>query len=291
MAVNGRLQVALLPGGRMHLQDGPIDLVIHATGAPRAVADAYRAATLRTASILDGLCCELQLLRQPNPREAEGAVARLMQDAVRPFTALCFITPMAAVAGAVADTVLESMATFPLGQVTVNNGGDIALHLAPGEALTAGMATRADDARLFGRLRIMAAHPVRGIATSGFGGRSDTFGIADAVTILARTAAQADAAATIVANAVDLPGHPAIQRGPSTRAESDLGDRAVTLGVGKLHPEEIATALDRGAAMARLLRQRGLLDAAALHLRGATRLVQGSPVFDLLATVTSEIVH
>jgi ApbE superfamily uncharacterized protein (UPF0280 family) len=286
MALNPRLQVAMLSGGRLHLHDGPIDLVIHADGAPDAVAEAYRAATLRAATVLDELCHELPLLRAqagPGVTMASGDVARRMQGAVRPFQTNCFITPMAAVAGAVAEAVLEAMLVAPLARATVNNGGDIAIHLAPGQHLVAGLAARPERLQLFGRVRVAAEDEPRGIATSGFGGRSDTFGIADAVTILARSAAAADAAASIVANAVDLPGHSAIRRGPSTRAQSDLGDRPVTHAVGRLDGDEIDQALERGAAMARVLLQRGLVAAAALHLRGATRLVQSGDHFSLAA--------
>lgn len=271
----------MLPGGRLHLQDGPIDLVIQAHGTLDGVAQAYHAAARRAATILDELCAELPSLRRPASSPAAGAVARRMQDAVTPFADSCFITPMAAVAGAVAEAVLEAMPLHALDRVTVNNGGDIALHLAPGRQIVAGLAARPEGLRLFGRVRIAAEHAPRGLATSGLGGRSDTFGIADAVTILARTAAAADAAATMVANAVDLPGHAAIRRGPSTRAQSDLGERPVTHAVGLLTPGEIDTALDRGAAMARVLLARGLIDAAALHLRGATVLVQSSGHFEL----------
>jgi ApbE superfamily uncharacterized protein (UPF0280 family) len=205
-----------------------------------------------------------------------------MQRAVQPYEAECFITPMAAVAGSVAEAVLESMMAAPLERVTVNNGGDIAISLAPGQHVVAGMVARPDQLRLFGQMRIEADHATRGVATSGFGGRSDTFGIADAVTVVARSASEADAAASMVANAVDLPGHPAITRGPSNRAQSDLGDRPVTHSVGALSGEEIAVALERGAVAARTLLARGLLDAAALHLRGVTVLVQGEGRFKLL---------
>ncbi len=277
-----RLQVAMLPGGRLHLHDGPIDLLIQARGAPDAVAAAYRAATRRMRSVLDELCAELPLLRAPLSPTAEGAIARRMQRAVHPFEAECFITPMAAVAGAVADTVLETMVdAAPLDRVTVNNGGDIAVHLAPGQHVVAGLVARPDAPCLFGQVRIDAADPARGLATSGLGGRSDTFGIADAVTILARTAAEADAAATIVANAVDLPGHPAVLRWPSDRADSDLGERPVTHMVGPLAADEISEALEHGAVTAQLLLDRGLLTAAALHLRGQTVLVQSAGHFTL----------
>ncbi len=119
---------------------------------------------------------------------------------------------------------------------------------------------------------IDADDPTRGIATSGRHGRSFSLGIADAVTVLARTAAQADAAATIIANAVDLPGHPAIVRCPAQdlQPDSDLGARLVTRDVGELSAREIAAALEAGAACARKLLAAGLIDGAALRLQGET---------------------
>ena len=89
-----------------------------------------------------------------------------------------------------------------------------------------------------GRVAIEAADQVRGIATSGRHGRSLSFGIANSVTVLAKSAAMADTAATLIANAVDLPGHPAVERRPasSLRDDSDLGERLVVTGVGDLEP-------------------------------------------------------
>jgi ApbE superfamily uncharacterized protein (UPF0280 family) len=127
---------------------------------------------------------------------------------------------------------------------------------------------------------IDADDPSRGIATSGRHGRSFSLGIADAVTVLARTASQADAAATIIANAVDLPEHPAILRAPAhdLQPDSDLGARLVTRGVGRLSCDEVATALDAGATCARALLAAGLIDGAALRLCSETVLVALRPV-------------
>lgn len=270
-------QVALLPDGRrLHLQDGPIDLVIEAFGEEEAVAAAYAAATRRFAGLLDELVSELALLRAQacgNGAELSGVVARRMHAAVAPFAGACFITPMAAVAGAVAEEILQAMRrAAPLARAYVNNGGDIALHLESGQSFALGLVDRPDRPILFARARIAASDPSRGIATSGWRGRSFSLGIADAVTILAATAAQADAAATIVANAVDLPGHPAVERVPATSIapDNDLGERLVTRAVGRLRPEEAAEAIERGLACAGALHDRGLIDAAAIHLQGET---------------------
>lgn len=274
-------QVRLLPDGRrLHLQDGPIDLIIEAFGPRNAVAAAYEAAVRRLTGLLDALCAELPRLRAPagpDQPALSDAVARRMAEAVAPHAARGFITPMAAVAGAVADAVLAAMiaATGPaLARAYVNNGGDIALHLAPGTSFVTGLVDRPDRPGLFATATIAAEDLVRGIATSGARGRSFSRGIADAVTILARDAATADAAATVVANAVDL-DHPGIVRVPACtlQPDSDLGDRLVTRVVPPFLPAEIATALARGVAMAEALRAEGLIAAAALHLQGFTRTV------------------
>ena len=134
-----------------------------------------------------------------------------MHAAVAPFAAEHFITPMAAVAGAVAEEILGAMVrSAGLARAYVNNGGDIALHLEDGEHFTVGLIDRPDARGLMRTTVIGSGDPSRGVATSGRHGRSFSLGIADAVTVLAPTASQADAAATIIANAVDLPGHPAI---------------------------------------------------------------------------------
>jgi len=202
-----------------------------------------------------------------------GTVARRMHRAVAPYAAAHFITPMAAVAGAVADEVLGAMlGVAALDRAYVNNGGDIALHLGPGVAFTIGMVDDPERPGLFGNVRIAAGDGAGGVATSGWRGRSFSLGIADAVTVLARTAAEADAAATIVANAVDLPGHPAVLRVPARdlQPDSDLGERPVTRAVGRLDRHEIDIALAAGMVCAERLVTRGLILGAALHLQGVT---------------------
>jgi ApbE superfamily uncharacterized protein (UPF0280 family) len=264
----------LADGRRLHLQDGPIDLIVEARGSQADLRAAYDAAVRRFTGLLDELCGELPLLRQAaDPAQCllQGKVARRMHDAVVPFAADHFITPMAAVAGAVAEEILAATTeNAQLGRAYVNNGGDIALHLADGEHFTVGLTDRPDASGLLRIVIVDADDPTRGVATSGRHGRSFSLGIADAVTVLARTASQADAAATIVANAVDLPGHPAIVRCPAQdlRPDSDLGARLVTRDVGELSCGEIEDALEAGAGCARKLLAAGLIDGAALWLHG-----------------------
>jgi ApbE superfamily uncharacterized protein (UPF0280 family) len=273
--------------GRLHLQHGPIDLVIGVDGAISLEHEAYyrhhayALANRRFKTVLDELVAELPLLKRaaaPDCPEPKGSTARRMMAAVRPYSADHFVTPMAAVAGAVADEVLAAMlAGFTSDnrprRIYVNNGGDIAIHLDPGADYRIGIA-REDGADL-GAFAISADSPTRGVATSGRGGRSLSMGIADSVTVLARSAAEADAAATIVGNAVDLPGHAAVTRMPASeiKDDSDLGHRLVVAGCGPLTAAEIAIALNAGVQTSERLMASGLIHRAALFLRDQGRVV------------------
>jgi ApbE superfamily uncharacterized protein (UPF0280 family) len=278
--MNTRAQIRFLPDGRrLHLHDGPIDLIAQAFGRPRAVETAYRAAAARFVTVLDELCSELAFLRQRCVPEApwpRGSVARRMVAAVMPYASHRFITPMAAVAGSVAEEILEHMImAADLSRAYVNDGGDIALHLSPGEKFGVGMVDRPDRPWLFATTTLKWDDPVRGIATSGWRGRSFSLGIADAVTVLADRAAAADAAATIIANSVDLPGHPAIVRVPARELtpDSDLGEQAVTQAVGSLTAGEVDQALTAGTRTAERLVRMGLIRSTALNLREQVRVV------------------
>jgi len=282
--MRARAQISVLPDSRrLHMHDGPIDLIVEAFGEAGEIKAAYRAAARRFVDVLDELCAELPLLRAQSRRDGEwpkGRVARRMAAAVTPYAERTFITPMAAVAGAVAEEMLEAMTSAAsLTKAYVNDGGDIALYLGKAESFVVGMVERPDRPSLFGTATIDWSQPVRGIATSGWRGRSFSLGIADAVTVLADRAAMADAAATLIAHAVDLPGHPNIVRAParSLAPDNDLGDRLVTRGVGELSNAEIREALDRGVAVAESLPRERLIHSAALRLRGETRIV--SPDF------------
>jgi len=275
--------IRMLPDGRrLHLHDGPIDLIIEADGPPQAISTAYEAAARRFVPILDELCCELPLLRSPalkNSERPRGLIARRMFAAVEPYCEDCFITPMASVAGSVAEEILQSMVgAAPLDRAYVNNGGDIALHLANNRIYKIGMVERPDCPSLFGSLTITAADQVRGIATSGWRGRSFSLGIADAVTVLADSAPAADAAATVIASAVNLPDHPGIKRVPAREIspDSDLGDLLVTRGVEQLAQFDIDAALENGFRVATRLRGRGLIHSAALCLQKRVRVLPPS---------------
>lgn len=266
--------------GRLRLRHGPIDLIFDLDGDAAAVRRAEAAARAAFAGLLDGLVAELPYLRaptHPDSPDPAGPVARRMLAAVRPHAAN-FITPMAAVAGAVADHLRDAvLAAVPLRRVLVNNGGDIAVHLAAGARARIAVGAMTGDHPA--TITLSAADGIGGVATSGWRGRSHSLGIADAVTVLARDAASADAAATLIANAVDLPGSAAItrRRAMDLSPDSDLGDRLVTVDVARLSPAERADALRRGLDAALAMVRRDLIRGAFLYLQGDTRGTGAAP--------------
>ena len=245
--------------GRWHFQHGPIDLVVGADGDADAVGrPRTNAAWERFATILDELVAELPMLREAVGERCplRGVVARRMWRACEPHRA-DFVTPMAAVAGSVADELIACYRRPGIHRAWVNNGGDIALHLARRRVAARRARRRSGALRSAGtraastpdgRFIVTADLPVRGIATSGWRGRSFSLGIADSVTVLARTAADADAAATMIANAVDVDDPRIVRRPASTlKDDSDLGDLPVTVDVPPLGAAGVHRALRQRA--------------------------------------------
>lgn len=282
---------ALLPDGRLHLSDGPIDLIIGIEGTRPAIVEARDAAFCALNGLLPALAAEVTLLRAPllgRPPEPRHPAAKRMVEAAWAHRTH-FITPMAAVAGAVAEHVLRGIIAVPGVQLAhVNNGGDIALHLSPSSTLRVGLVEDPEALVPDGLAVIRGGDAVRGIATSGWRGRSFSRGIADAVTVLAARAPEADAAATIIANMVDA-DHPAVRRQPASDLDpdSDLGDLPVTVGVAAL-PEAVAeAALEAGADCAERMLARGLILGACLRLQGRIRLVGSAAVLATMGQATS----
>jgi len=246
-----------LGDGRLQMRHGPIDLVIKAFGSAAEVTLAYQQAAVAFGTVLDDLVSELRELRKPARASDTGAgkcePAATMYQTAAAFAASHFVTPMISVAGAVADHILQHMiAGRDLSRAYVNNGGDIAIHLSGDERFEVGVCPDPVKRNIASKACITHHSKIRGVATSGWRGRSHSLGIADAVTVLASSAAVADAAATLIANAIDLPNHPSILRTKAAELspDSDLAERKVTVDVGKLTPAETRCALSAGKHVA-----------------------------------------
>jgi ApbE superfamily uncharacterized protein (UPF0280 family) len=172
-------------------------------------------------------------------------VAQAMLGAVRAVSEET-LTPMAAVAGAIADAVRARLSLHEPDYLSVNNGGDISVP----HTLTI------DNLSHFG------------LATSGFGGRSFTLGLADMVSVVAPTGALADAAATLICNhtridSLDVTRRPAREIDPLT----DIPDELVTVRIGRLSGGEITEALAAGKRAAGRLKSQGIILDAVIVLR------------------------
>jgi len=243
-----------LSRSRLHLHYGPIDLIIDVDASESSIAKAHQAARQSFEGVLEDLVSELGFLRKPVTTASsgpDGLVAKRMWRACVPH-AKRFVTPMAAVAGAVADHTLNGIiqAVPKLNRVWVNNGGDIALMLSEGQHTRVGVCQNSGERSA--NILLRSTHGVGGIATSGWRGRSHSLGIADAVTVLAPSAAVADVAATLIANAVRLPNDDLDKtyitrtQAKNLQPDSDLAERKVTVDVSPLSAELCDAALRAG---------------------------------------------
>ena len=279
------LQASLFGAGqRLHVQHGPTDLIIDADGPERLAL--FEAALEAMRDVLAGLAEELPRLRAPwePAHPPSGPVARRMHDACA-LAGGRFVTPMAAVAGSIADHVLAAMmqnsAAATATKISVNNGGDIAFWTGHGAITRAAIA-----GPRFSGITLHGPTIWRGMATSGRGGRSLSPGIADSVTVLGDHAASADVAATLIAGAVDCAAT-GIERRPACEIDpdSDLGSRPVTIAVPPLRITQIDAALKVGKAEAMRIMKTGRIAGAVLELQGEIVVVG---LEDPAATLTAD---
>ncbi len=160
-------------------------------------------------------------------------IIRKMLDAAE----LANVGPMAAVAGAVADEV-GSFLSYEFGcrEVIVENGGDLFVKVQ--EPIV--VSTYAGNSPLSGKIGLQIPPGDYGICTSsGTVGPSISFGKADAVTVVARTGALADAFATFYGNQVKQPSDVHTMLNSHLHAEVDtllviIGNTVGTIGKHQL---------------------------------------------------------
>jgi len=256
---------------------GPIHMAISAWTGRKPAAAAAEAGAERAVCLLEELSRHLSLAREPigalrrRKEKYPADVLERMAAAVRRLNEDDF-TPMAAVAGTFSDMVKEAVLDQGADRVIVNNGGDIALRIGrQNTPVKVGIVDDLMEGRVRHVLHIGRTLPlvgVEGIATSGFGGRSLTKGVASAVTCFAASGALADAAATAVANAA-VCDHPAVLRCPAEALDAltDLKGQTVTARVGELSPDAVETALDSGLKRARALFEKQVILGAMIFVQ------------------------
>ena len=256
---------------RLFLNHGPIDIVLEAFGKDKPLA--YEKVKKYFSTLLNELVLDMDLLKKevvPH-RNFNNKISQSMQNATEKFYP-DFITPMAAVAGSVADNILNVLVKdTKLEKAYVNNGGDVSFYLTENQTVKSSLASIPNIIA-----EIDYKDKSRGIATSGWRGRSFSLGIADSVTVLADNAAMADAAATMIANSVNIKNHPSIIKKPAEEIyeDSDLKNLMVTVEVGDLKQSEIEDALRNGNEVGKTYLENGLINSALIELHNCFCIVQ-----------------
>ena len=256
---------------RLFLQHGPINIVLEAIGIDKNLA--YQNVKEYFETLLEQLVLDMELLKKEVVfnRKFNNKISQSMQEATEKYIPT-FITPMAAVAGSIADNILRVLINNTnLEKAYVNNGGDVSFYLNKNQIMKSSLASIPNMIT-----EIKYKDKSRGIATSGWRGKSFSRGIADSVTVLADNAAMADAAATMIGNAVDIYNHPKIKKRPANEMyeESDLKNLLITVEVGLLTKVEIKEALKNGYQTALQYIQKDLINAALIQLSEYFCIVQ-----------------
>lgn len=254
--------------GKVALDFGPTQMNIQVSGDNAGTGIAMEAAGYATGLVTELAECKMIAAR---PQREIGAVdglpvvLRRMIEAVR-NSGDTDLTPMAAVAGTLSDMTADWLFARGIPKIIVNNGGDIAIRLSGEQRATVGIAPALGmpPTHVF---HICAADEIGGVTTSGSGGRSFTKGIANAATVLAKTASIADACATSIGNATYSP-HPAIRMIKAEEADplTDLAGHWVVRDVGELPPETVRAALENGWRRAKELHDREIIKGCVIFI-------------------------
>jgi ApbE superfamily uncharacterized protein (UPF0280 family) len=261
---------------------GPMRLVIRAWRGERPQLKLARQACKEAILYLERIArCRL-LLSRPWPQIEElpdDELARRMVTSVKAIGDED-LTPMAAVAGTIADAVADWLFERNATRVLVENGGDIAIRLAEGETAAVGVRPQVNCRQISHVIRLDAGQRSWGVTTSGVGGRSLTRGIASAVTVAAANASLADAAATAIGNACFVEDEGIIQLpAESLDPHTDLAGLPVTAEVGELQPEKVLQALESARQKAALLSQRKIIRGAFMALQNVFTVSEGLQPF------------
>lgn len=265
-------RIAVLPGGKAVLaENGPLRLVIQACSGSVSEIGLAKEAAKYAFECLSRVAAVQQFLRKRHgliDSSLQDEIARNMLESVRSIGNED-LTPMAAVAGTIADFVADWLFARDMTRVIVDNGGDIAIRLKPGESVHVGLRPVIESQEISHTIVLDSRFSSWGVATSGLGGRSLTRGIASAVTVFGASASIADAAATAIANGCfyedkNILQVPAITIDPHT----DLGDMLVTISVLGLTENTVRKALERGMKKATDIQERELIFGALIVVGG-----------------------
>jgi len=268
-------RIEVLAHGTVLVEYGPMRMFIQASEHGNPMAELARVGAHKVREVLEDLARFLPVIkRKTQELEVEERYPDVVRRMIEATQAMgeSDLTPMAAVAGAASDVVADFMIDQGGGKIIIDNGGDIAIRLREGEIARVGVKTDIRDGHPSYVLPIDCAMGIGGVATSGLGGRSFTKGIASAATVLSKTAAFSDAAATVIGN------YTTVEDGTVKRAlaesiypDTDIAGEWVTIEVGELSREKVGEALNRGLSKAGLICRKGLIKGALVAVQGRVR--------------------
>lgn len=257
-----------LKPGRVLVDHGPVTLVIVAEreGRPDTVA-AMQGGQKALSALAELARVKDAAFRRASELEESRYYPAVLNRMIRAVQRVgeTDLTCMAAVAGAIADEAVDAAFRAGATRVAANNGGDIALRFGSGQSMRIGIIEDMQTGRCSRYVLASDGNGIRGVATSGFGGRSLTQGIASAAVAISSDAALADACATVLGNATNAES-PLIRRVPAETKDpgTDIRGIMVTDAVGELPAEVKRAALTAGLEKARALIDKGLIIGAFL---------------------------
>jgi ApbE superfamily uncharacterized protein (UPF0280 family) len=269
--------VHLLAGGAVMVECGPMRLVIDArVGKLAQPQQALRAAD-EAVRFLEGVARARPFLG----RDYQGLTPQITDPLALKMVASIQavgdedLTPMAAVAGTIADAVADFLFERGLTRVLVDNGGDVAVRCCDGDPVAVGIRPNVESKSI---AQVMVLGPERtawGIATSGLGGRSLTRGVLEVATIVAADASLADAAATAVANASRVQDPTVVRKLAETiDGYTDIAGLEVTAAVGPLSVARKDLALSQALARAEELITKNVIYGAYAAVQGQTAMTR-----------------
>ena len=261
--------ISVIDAESVLVECGPMRLVIRAWNKKQPQIKLARRAAEKSILYLERIARCRTILRRPLPEIKELPEDELAFRMIASVRAVGDedLTPMAAVAGTIADAVADWLFEREATRVIVDNGGDIAVRIVAGEGVTVGVRPRVDSGHISHVINLDSGRSTWGVTTSGVGGRSLTRGIASAVTVLANNASVADAAATAVANACFVEDNGIVQvLAENIDPNSDLAGIPVTVEVGPLSTDKISIALNTALRKAEYLSQKDVIIGALITL-------------------------
>ncbi|WP_302795289.1 hypothetical protein [Cloacibacillus evryensis] len=289
---------SVIQEGTVYIDYGPITMTLEARREGYPFTEAAVTGAERVLEVFNDFTVYLDFLRKP-----VGAIASVPDNApqtVRKMTESVMLlgegdfTSLAAVAGTTSDFAVEAMAACGADYALANNGGDIAWYISMKQKsfLNVGLISDVSSGRTTHSLKIKSFGEIRGLATSGLGGRSLTRGIASAVTALAANSSMADAAATAIANACYC-DDPAIEQCKAVELDygTDIPELYVTKSVGILPDKSALIAASAGVERAEQLIDKGIICGAVIFVANEMRIAVSKNGMELFEVTKLDSCH